>query len=550
MTPRHPSVRPPHIRMLCLAAGLLFTFGTQIASAADLTADEKEISRQVESLLKQIETNLKLAIDTAGPGTTPLTGAKAKLIAVRLQPAKDALPAALERLKKLPADHADVAALQKRADAGGAAMASLQARIDGKTTQPTTPDQTPTVKLDYRQEESLKNAKFILREIESHTIGVEKVVAEVKPVEDKTKINHRLIQQAINSIAFVRQRSEFMANHMKNVPANGTGAAPVNDAWKTAMASIDASEKILAPIHKQLGELINPASHPQFEADLKRISELAGQYGDVQQFARNREQAGALVLQAQATKNEVDRVGKAYAILIQQKTDQGERLVKMQAYFAEQFSAFTTTAEAQKKSLPDEIRTHLTEVNRMADQAVREEKPAFFAGGIPQVLAFADEKLALYAVLAPEDSKVLTADLAKTRADLKEKQKSLHSAIIAANTLPPDRYTGADREKISALAVATWKKQQPDAVLLTVRIPSEQWTRSTLWRYENMAWHLIDRSTLQAQLIVKHEGDLAVIRPVNLSIDHLSGDKLTAGAMDDIKDELIPQRLLPQAKVK
>lgn len=538
---------------ICLAwmiSTMILALGANGLSAAELSVADKETARHAESLLKQVETNLKLAQDTAGPGTAALTGAKAKLAAVRLQPAKDALPAAIERIKKLPADNAEVIALQKRADAAGTAISTLQTRIDGKPTQPMPTDQPPTIKLDYKQDESLKNVRFYLREIEGQSGAVAKVVTDITPIEDKTKIDHRLIQQAINSIAFSRQRSELVANHMKNLPANGTGVTAVAEGWKAAMASIDANEKVLAPIHKQLSELVSPASYPQFESDYKRISELAKQYGDVQLFSVNREQAATLFQQAPAAKEEVDRVSKSYAILMHQRTEQGERLTKMRAYFAEQFAAFTTAADEQKKSLPAEIRGHLAEVNRMADEAVAQEKPAFFGGGIPQVLGSADEKLALYSALAPDESKAIAAELAKTRLDLQAKQKSLHNAIIAANTLPPDRYTGADREQIIALATETWKKQQPDAVVMTVRIPSEKWTRNTLWRYQNKSWYLIDSSSLQAQLLVKHAGDLAVIRPINLSINHLAGDKLSAGAMDDIKDELIPQRLLPQAKVK
>lgn len=71
-----------------------------------------------------------------------------------------------------------------------------------------------------------------------------------------------------------------------------------------------------------------------------------------------------------------------------------------------------------------------------------------------------------------------------------------------------------------------------------------------MWRLENRTWYLIDRSRLQAQVIVKHDDKLAVIRPVNLWIDHVAGDKQTAFPMDDLKAELEPSRYIQVEKVK
>lgn len=537
------------LHLIALLFAVAFT--APATFAADLSASDKATVAQLDSLLTRVDTNIKLAAAAAGPGEGPLAGTKARLTAVRLQPAKDAMPAILEKLKTLPADHADVIALQKRADTHSQAIAAIQNRIDGKagSTPPADPSKQ-TMKLDYQQEESLKNARFVLREIEGQSGALEKVVADIKKVEDKNKIDHRLVAQAMNSVAFIKQRDKFMAGHMGKLPDNGTGVAQVSEAWKAAIASADASEKVLAPIHEHLAKLVDPASHPQFEADIKRLAGLTSQYANTEQFISNREQAGIIHQQKAAALEEVSRINTTYALLMVQKTDQGIRLEKQVAYFNEKLGEFEAAAAAQAKALPGEIRGHLIEVNRLADQAVKEEKPAFFGGGIAQVIDFAQEKQSLLAALAPEEAKATQAELEKTRAELKVKQKALSAAIIAANTLPPDRYTGEDRAKLIELATATWKKQQPDAVILAARIPSEKWSRSTRWEYSRPSWYFVDLSKLQVQLIVKHDQGLAAIRPINMYINHQEGDRLSAGAMDNIKDELIPQRLLPQEKVK
>ena len=51
-------------------------------------------------------------------------------------------------------------------------------------------------------------------------------------------------------------------------------------------------------------------------------------------------------------------------------------------------------------------------------------------------------------------------------------------------------------------------------------------------------------------MLVKHDDKLAVIRPVNLWIDHVSNDKQSAFPMDGLKDELPPHRYLLLEKVK
>jgi len=524
-------------------------FISPLAMAADLSDADKATVAQIQSLMSRTEQSLKFATDTAGPGDGNLTGTKAKLTAIRLEPAASAMPVIQEKLKTLPADNADVMALQKRADANSAAVTALQTRITGKAPVPVDPGKK-TVKLDYKQVDALKDAQSVLREIEGQSRAIEKVAVQVKETQDKTTINHRLIVTAMNSIAFVRQRDKYMAGHMGKLPADGTGVEPVSDAWKAAIASTDASEKILSPVHEQLSKLVDPASYPKFDEDMKRLSELTRQYANADQFLSNREQAGLAFEQMTAARDEMARVVKTYAILMLQKTERGKSLTNQEAYFNEKQAAFNTAAQEQIKTLPAEIRKHINDVTTMAAQAVKEEKPAYFTGGIEQTMGFAQEKQTLLAKLSPEAGKATQSELDATRAQLKEQQKSLSAAIIAANELPPDRYAADDRAKLIELAIATWKKQQPDAVIMASRIPGEKWSRNTVWRFENRSWYLVDLSKLQVQLIVKHENNLAAIRPINLYINHQEGDRLSAGAMDSIKDELTPQRFLQQSKVK
>ncbi len=86
--------------------------------------------------------------------------------------------------------------------------------------------------------------------------------------------------------------------------------------------------------------------------------------------------------------------------------------------------------------------------------------------------------------------------------------------------------------------------------MLATRIPSSAWRRETMWRRQGTTWYRIDRSHLQVQLIVGHDDALAVIRPVDLWIDHQAGDERSAIPMDAPKDPVPPHRLLRRALLK
>jgi hypothetical protein len=192
----------------------------------------------------------------------------------------------------------------------------------------------------------------------------------------------------------------------------------------------------------------------------------------------------------------------------------------------------------------------LAEVRKIADQAVAEQKPLFFTGGIPQQLGFAEEMLELCQSLDKKMAAALNKEVEQLKAYLKKTEHSLRTAIIAANTLPSDRYRGDDRATLEKKAADTWKKIEPDAEVLTVRLPNEKWKREILWRNQTGTWYKIDRSRMQAQVIVKHDDKLAEIRPINLWIDHLSQNALTGTPYHEKGEELQPSFLLSLEKVK
>ncbi|MEZ6243838.1 MAG: hypothetical protein R3B57_12440 [Phycisphaerales bacterium] len=553
------------ITAICVLAASPATAATA-ATAVDLTDAQKQQLSNAQHYLKQLESNLKLAEDSAGPGTDAPTGSKLRLTEMRLEQARVYVEPTAKSLDGLPTDDADVEPVVASFNDAKARIAALDDRLAGKTAAPREADKpkqdpkpapapnakpaTETVRLDYKQEEQLKNARFNLREVEGNARALEAQVKELEGVEDKDAYDYRKLVAAMSTIENAKRKAGWAADALKPLPANGEGVAEQNQHLAELNASIAKSEAYLTPIHERLQQIINPANYPDLHDDLERLRGLSVMYGNPMILQTDRPQAGEVFKQGDATMQEVTRIAQKYRRLIEQQTEDGKRIEGVGNAVLQKFNAFNAAAEQQRQMLPDLIRSDMGQARELADQAVAEQKPLFFTGGIPQQVGEAEEELALYETLDPANAPAIRKELEAFKADLKKKQKALEEQIIRENTLPPDRYAGADKKALTERASNKWKQIQKDAKVLTVRFPSEQWKRETMWRYSNGTWYFIDRSRLQAQVIVKHDKKLAVIRPINLWINHASNDELTATPLDELNDELIPQRFLLLEKVK
>lgn len=513
----------------------------------NLTAEQQGQLRSAQSLLKKAQANLKSAEDSAGPANKKPSGSRAKLSLMRAGSARSDAEAVKKVLAKLPADAPEVVEVQKQLDATVASIDALEKRLTGGSG----PKPAPTgKKLDYRQEKKLKDAQYYLREVEGWAVKLTELATNTKAVEDKDTIDHRIVANGIATMDKAKQRIGLIVGYLQELPADGMGVAQTGAAMNKAQATIGEAEKVLSPLHGRLQRLVHPSTYPSLDGDLKRLQELTRMFYESGVLQSDPRGAAKVVEQASASHAEFVRVVKAYAPLMRQQTELGKRVEGQTSYFLEKYQAFGKAAAEETKLLPGRIQEHISEAEKMANEAVSENKTAYFSWGIPSQLSLADDKLALLKTLDAAAAKTAEEKLTQTRNAMKERQKGLRAQIIATNKLPADRYTGGDKEALSQTAITAWKKEQPDANVLAVRFVSETWERETLWRLQNTTWYRVDRSSLQAQLLVKHDDKLAIIRPVNLWIDHMKGDKMTAFPMDTIKDELNPQRYLPIEKIK
>ncbi len=376
---------------------------------------------------------------------------------------------------------------------------------------------------------------------------------KLRAIEDQLTVNHRATANALEGIKETRRQAGFVETGLAALPSNGEGVAEAGERLATARANLDAAFAYFDPLNAKLVDLVNPANYPQYPTDLKRLRELASMYSNpTLMFDQLRAQAVDALGEAEAAETECIRIAQVYARLMQQETEQGKQIEVAGNNFLRAKKSFLEVAGERKASLPGSIRKDLAEADTYAEEAVREQKPMWFTGGIPQRLDWVEDKLALYHALAPTKAAALQKEVDAMVASIDQRADSLRELIIRENTLPADVFAGADRDAAIAIAKDAWKIQEKDFELLAVRIPAQAWTRETKWTYSNGTWYFVDRSSLQVRLIVadKSNPDLAIDRPINVRKDHQSGDSLIGVPMRSLDEALQPREYLLRSKVK
>lgn len=548
--------------LTCLLALALLVAPARADAAADVA--------RMNSLLDRAESNLALVDGSIGHLTSPPKGSAGKLARMRLEQARgDIEPAGALVGSVSGADGA--AAAVERYNAAVTLYNKLAGILSGEPAAPARPASAPasggaqpaaaapaadkpaTVKLGYPHADNFKNTLFTLREVEGYTRALVASLEELRAVEDQLSINYRDSGTAMNTIAEARRKAGFVKDGLARIPANGEGVAEARQRLVDAEAAITTAEQYFEPLDAQLQTLIHPSSYPQLEADVKRLRELSRMYSDAQAaFQYERSLAAEAYVQRDATRQECLRIAGRYARLMHQGTDLGARIEGAGNGCLSSLEEFLAHAATQQANLPGEIREHLAEADGYADEAVQNQKPLWFTGGIPQRMEWATDKLALYAVLDPAGAEALTREVEAMRASLATRAESLRELIIRENPLPSDAFDGADRDAAIAVAVDAWKHQQKDFELLAVRIPAQAWKRETKWTYSNGTWYFVDKSSLQVRLIVAdtENPELAIDRPVNVRKDHQAGDSLYGVPLRSIDEALQPSEYLLRTRIK
>ncbi len=532
--------RPGWLRLL-----IAIVVGTGLTSAA-----YADIAK-VNGLLRRAESNLESVSASIGKRTTWPTGSSGKLLASRLQQALDDINPAKELLEKVPAGTQGREEAVARYVAAAEEYNRLRAIMAGTDAAPP-PQQTGGTKLSYQQEEVLSGARFNLREVEAGAKQLTEALEKLRKVEDELSIDFREVDGLLGVVENAKRKAGFVRDALEKLPEDGQGVPEVLQQLVNAEAKIVTAADFLKPLNAKLRKLIDPAQYPEFDADYKRLRELSIMFARPEILQTDRALAAETIKQAEAAKDECIRIAQKYARLMQQRTDQGRSIEGVGNGFLSNLQEFLSAAETAETTLPDEIREDLKTAREYAAEAVAEQKPLWFTGGIPQVMGFAEDRVLLLTALDEEAGKEMRGEIEAVRKELKSQADSLRELIIRENKMPRDSFQGEDRDKAIETAISGWTVQQEKFDLLAVRIPAEQWARETKWTYSNGTWYFSDRSKLQVRLIVAdHENpELAIDRAINVWKDHQKGDSMIGVPLRGFEDELQPNDYLLRANVK
>lgn len=514
-----------------------------IMPALHAQADTAADIAKIDAHLKRAQVNLDSVNGSIGHRTTPPKGSAAKLAKVRLDQARPDIEAAGKLVAGLTKGGAGVADATAKYEAAAALYTKLANILSGGEKPADTGIKDGEVKLGYPHADNFKNTQFTFRnKVLAQANKLVELHAELKPVKDQLLINHRTTANAMATIKEARRQAVFVKDGLAKIPANGQGVAAAKENLAKALESIKGSEAYFAPLNEKLMEMVDPANYPKYNDDRKRLQGLASDYSADWVFTSDRPRAAELFTQRQAAQEELVRIARAYQRLMQQKTQQGITIEQVGNNTLGSFKAFDAKVEDEKKSLPKSIREHMTEAQAFGDTAVKEQKPAYFTGGIPQRMEWAQDKLTLLKVIDPDGSQAVAKEFADVEAKLKKQADSLKALIIKENRVPATKYAGNDADAIIKVAKSAWAVQQKDAKILAISMPVEQWSREKKWTYSNGTWYYTDKSRIQIRLIVQdHENPKqAIDRPINIVKDHQKGDKMIGIPFRSFDEKLTP----------
>lgn len=555
----------PPLRFAFTILGLVMLMGLSTPATALDAAQQAELDR-VNATLRSAEADLQAARSSAGTAERPAQGSRLRLTTMRVESGVQKLNQAAEWLSGLPAD--DEAVAQARARHAAAvdlvnqinAILNPQAQpepapepapgTDGNNDPPMreggdpAPDTPAPPPLHYTQKDQLGNARFNLRDSQGYANHATSIVAQIDDPE--TTIVYSQVVGALQSLVRADEKLGYANTALAELPAEHPDIAAVVQNAAALGDQIGATRERLTAAEAELGKLAKIENYPEYDHDFELLRELAGRYANFQGTTQQPELMAQVIREDGTVLEEIQRIAQTYLPLVEQRTAQGEQIERMFNHFQSKRGEFAGQLEAYIEALKAGFDEDLAEVDRLADEGVEKGRPAYFGpnSGIEQRYGFAENKLIVLQAMGEEVAAPYAEKLAASRAQTAARAAAFREQIIQNNTLPQDNYTGEDREAIIACAIDAWGYQQENAEVLVSRIPSRAWVRTTKWEWFDGTFYKIDVSRVQVQLVIKYDDRLAVIRPINIKMDHLAGDTLTGHPLWSFEDEVSPRSLM------
>lgn len=407
-------------------------------------------------------------------------------------------------------------------------------------------------RLDYRQEQALKDARYYLDQAEGIAKALEEKIKDWK-VGD-TSIQIGTVQNYLASKDKASQYLKNAADRFKQLPVGHSEVRPVADRYQPLVDSLSASETKLNAVHAGLKSVVEQGAGAGYKADFDRLREINAMYSNPRILQEQPERAIDVIKQISAVKAERQRIAEKYGDLLKQSTPQSRDMNGVLRYFDQQFGAFEQATQKYAAEAPAQIKKNLEDALKMAADAVAHKRHLYFGegGGVNQQLSFARTRCSVLAAIAPNTPETTAAEqaIADATSQVKQMKASLNDAIIESNDLPNSSYAGPDKVELIGIVKTKWADSGVAGEVLTVGINSANWQRETRWEWRAGAWHKVDYSKIQGHVIVKADEKLANVHYINITKDHLAQDAIKAYFFNDPKAEVEVGDKVLLAKVK
>ena len=136
-------------------------------------------------------------------------------------------------------------------------------------------------------------------------------------------------------------------------------------------------------------------------------------------------------------------------------------------------------------------------------------------------------------LMAKEDKSIANAAKKKHNqimSDVKAAEKSLEELLLNSQKLPPERYTGADIEKIKSNIVKNFEEKNGSKDnLLKVIIVNQDWKVTDYVSWSNSRAQHHHYSDLGAISVVKKNDKIAILVPTWYRVNHKQKDRVSVG---------------------
>jgi hypothetical protein len=306
---------------------------------------------------------------------------------------------------------------------------------------------------------------------------------------------------------------------------------------------VAALETKLKEVEAGLKGVVAQGEGEGYQADMKRLREIIVMYAEPRVMETRAKVAAELIGELEAVKAERKKLGEKYAGLVAQQGKAGQDISGVMAYADERIGAFEKAAATFAAGAPTAIDGEIADVMKMAKEGVANKKPLYFSegGGIAGRFVRIDNTLLVWKAISGEAAvKGEEQKVASARAEVKRMGDSMTAQIVAENKVPVDSYRGGDREQILGILKAKAAEGLAGKEVLKVGINSTQWDRDTRWKWQDAqsSFYKIDVSRMQGWILVKDGAEMAAVHYVDFAKDHLKGDAVSAGFLDDPKGEV------------